>query len=614
MKNQLKTLATLALVSALSAGLAQTTASGATSAPPTKHKKPVTHKAAVPKPPSVQSQIQSLRDDMQTQIQQLRQQLSDRDQQLQQAQQAAAAAQAAAAQAQQQAAQQSATLTENTQAVSNLQGAVTDLKTNTTSIATTVQDEQAKVEKQINNPDTIHFKGVTLSPTGSFLAAETVWRQRAEGADINTQFTGIPLNYANAGQYSEFFGSGRQSRIALLATGKASPNLSIGGYYEADFLSAGVTSNNNQSNSYTLRQRQLWAQAKYNSLTFTGGQTWSLATETTKLTQPRTEILPQTIDAQYSAGFVWARQYGFRISKDFGTKASLAISAENPQTLNVAGHNLPTNFIIGSAGNAGGLYNSAGTSAANTNVANYSANLAPDLLAKVVYESPSLGHYELFGVASFFRDRIFPNDTGSKPTSAGAYNDSTVGGGVGASGRVPLVHNHVSVGLKGLYGDGTGRYGSSSIADLTVRPDGQLALLHNWSALGTLEFHATKRLDVYFNYGADYVGRRYFLTSPTRAVGYGSYLNVETGCDAEPVPGTTITGYSPANPGNCTADTKDVQEFTAGYWYNLYNGPAGRLRQGIQYSYFQRNIWSGVGATPVATDNIFFTSFRYYLP
>src|SRR5271156_2659504 len=510
MKNQLTTLATLVLVSALSAGMAQTTASGTSST--TTHKRTTVRKAPVPKKPSVESQIESLREDMQTQIQQLKQQLSDRDTQLQQAQQAAAAAQAAATQAQQQSAQQASALTENAAAVSNLQGAVTDLKTNNVSLASTVQEEQAKVEKQINFPDEIHFKGVTLSPTGSFLAAETVWRQRATGGDINTQFTGIPLNYANAGQYSEFYGSGRQSRIALLATGKVNPLLTVGGYYEADWLAAAVTSNNNQSNSYVMRQRQLWAQAHWGSLTFTGGQMWSLVTETTKLTQNRSEILPQTIDSQYVAGFAWERQYGFRVSKDFGTKASIAISAENPQTLNVAGHNLPTNFIIGSAGNAGGLYNSAGTSAANTNVANYSANLAPDLLAKVVYESPSWGHYELFGIASFFRDRVYPNDTGSKPSSAGAYNDSTVGGAVGASGRVPLLHNHVSVGLKGLYGDGTGRYGSSTIADLTVRPDGQLALIHNWSALGTLEFHATPRLDVYINYGADYVGRRYFQT------------------------------------------------------------------------------------------------------
>ena len=209
----------------------------------------------------METQIQSLRDEMQTQIQQLRQQLNDRDQQLQQAQQAAAAAQAAATQAQQQAAQQQSVLTENSTAVSSLQGAVSDLKTNNVSLASTVQEQQAKVEKQISNPDEIHFKGITLSPTGSFLAAETVWRQKATGGGLNTQFTGIPLNYANAGQYSEFYGSGRQSRIALLATGKVAANVTIGGYYEADFLSAGVTSNNNESNSYTLRQRQVWAQA-----------------------------------------------------------------------------------------------------------------------------------------------------------------------------------------------------------------------------------------------------------------------------------------------------------------------------------------------------------------
>jgi hypothetical protein len=605
MKIPLKTLATLALVSAMSAGLAQTTASGTAS---TTHKRTTARRPVAPKKPSVESQIQSLRDDMQnqqTQIQQLRQQLSDRDQQLQQAQQAAAAAQAAATQAQQQAAQQSATLTENTQAVSNLQGAVTDLKSNNVSLTTTVQEEQAKVQKQLTNPDAISFKGVTLSPTGSFLAAETVYRQRATGGGLNTAFTGIPLNQAAQGHYSEFYGSGRQSRVALLATGTVSPDLTIGGYYEGDWLSAGVTSNNNQSNSYTMRQRQLWAQAHWGSLTFTGGQMWSLATETTKLTQNRSEILPSSIDPQYTAGFVWERQYGFRVSKDFGTKASLAVSAENPQILGIAGHNIPINVLYGQPGTGGGLYNAYS--------GNYASNVAPDFIAKLVYE-PGFGHYEIFGVGRFFRARIYPNATAATPSAAGAYNDTTTGGGIGGSLRVPTLQKHLDVGLKGLWGDGIGRYGSSQIADLTARPDGQLALIHGFSALGTLEFHATPRLDIYANYGGDYVGRRYFLTSPTRAVGYGSPLNVETGCLTEPPPPSTNAGLTPGSQTNCTADTKDVQEFTAGYWYNFYSGPKGRIRQGIQYAYFQRNIWSGVGVTPSATDNMFWTSFRYYLP
>ena len=133
---------------------------------------------------------------------------------------------------------------------------------------------------------------------------------------------------------SEFQGSGRQSRLALKATGKL-PTFTLTGYYEMDWLSAGVTSNNNQSNSYTLRQRQLWADAKTTSgWDFSGGQGWSLAAETTKGLTRGTEILPATIDAQYEAGFVWSRQYSFRVSKDFGKAFFLGASVENAEMLN----------------------------------------------------------------------------------------------------------------------------------------------------------------------------------------------------------------------------------------------------------------------------------------
>jgi hypothetical protein len=87
---------------------------------------------------------------------------------------------------------------------------------------------------------------------------------------------------AGQNDISEFFGSGRQSRISMLAEGKIA-TAKLSGYYEADFLSSGITSNNNESNSYTLRQRQVWGQAALDSgWTFTGGQMWSLVTETKK--------------------------------------------------------------------------------------------------------------------------------------------------------------------------------------------------------------------------------------------------------------------------------------------------------------------------------------------
>ena len=44
--------------------------------------------------------------------------------------------------------------------------------------------------------------------------------QGATGGDINTAFTGVPLANSQAAQLSEFYGSGRQSRVALKAIGK----------------------------------------------------------------------------------------------------------------------------------------------------------------------------------------------------------------------------------------------------------------------------------------------------------------------------------------------------------------------------------------------------------
>ena len=153
------------------------------------------------------------------------------------AQQAAADAQAAAAKAEADAQAQQQATTDNSAAVSTLQSTVSDLKTNAVSLATTVSDETTSIKKAINNPDVLHFKGITLSPTGSFLAAETVWRQGATGGDINTPFTGVPLDNSQASQLSEFFGSGRQSRLALKAIGKL-PSFTLTGYYEMDWLSA----------------------------------------------------------------------------------------------------------------------------------------------------------------------------------------------------------------------------------------------------------------------------------------------------------------------------------------------------------------------------------------
>lgn len=619
-----KALAGLLLVSTFAAGSAQTTTDSANT---TTKKTTVrrTHRA-VPKGPSVESQLQDLRNDMnaqRSQIDALKQQLSDRDAQLQQAQQAAAAAQTAAQQAQQAAQNQQQAIDASNQSVSSLQGAVADLKTSSQTFNASVQAEHVKIHNEIEHPDALYYKGITISPAGSFIEAATVDRTSATASDIPTPFSSIPYSGADAAQVSEFYGTGRQSRLAIDAEGHVSNGV-IRGYYEMDWLGTGVTSNNNQSNSYVLRQRQLFAQAELNNgWTFTGGQMWSLATETRNGLDNRTEILPGTIDPNYNVGFVWARQYGFRVTKKIGNVFWLGASVENPQTLapscSAKGGTAacPENYLEGATGTGGGLYNGGGAPGASSSapLTTYSYNLAPDVIAKIAIQ-PSWGQFEVFGLARFFRDRIYPNASPSDVGNAtGAYNDSTVGGGIGGGGRFYIAQKRFEIGLHGLYGEGVERYGTTTLPDTTLQPDGQLALLHGFSALGEVVAHPTKRLDLYADYGGDYDGRRVFNYGGGEE-GYGLYNAVNTGCDTEPLPGSAPTaGFAPGSPANCAGTTKDTQEPTFGYWYNIYAGAHGRLRQGFQYSYVERNAWSGAaGLGAKATDNVVETSLRYYMP
>jgi hypothetical protein len=675
----------------------------ATDSTPSAKKSVAAKKAKKPASPTVEEQIQALRHDLERQINGLKTDLADKDAQLKKAEQTAAEAQAAAAKAEAAAAAQNQAVSDNAAAVTTLQTTVTDLKGNQASLATTVSDETSAIKKSVANPSVLHYKGINLTP-GGFVAAETVYRSKATGGDIPTAFSAIPYEGADAYSLSEFFGSARQSRISLLAEGKTNWG-TLRGYYEADFLGTGITSNNNQSNSYVLRQRVLYAEAKTNSnWTVAGGQMWSLAAEGKKgiTSAPGDIATPQTIDPNYVPGFAWTRQYGFRVVKSFN-KAAFGISAENPQLLYTAAlaGNTP-NAVLGSAGANGGNYNAAissvtattyvqnykniattvgaqtvntpvpvyATLTANANIANYSFNQAPDVLVKAAFD-PGFGHYEVFGIAGFAHETVYPNVTidrlkfggqtdilntavtaplGStayaSANTTGWYSNSIVLGGIGGSLRVPVITNKLTFGAKALYGPGMGRYGNSTLADVTSDASGKLAPIHNLSGLLTVEANPTPRLMIFLNYGGDYAGRTDFgsatsttLGGPTAAqsaagkwggtwanpsanipVGYGSRLTDNSSCGAVAKPGLngSSTGYYTGS--GCGAHTRDVQEVTGGYWYDIFKGDKGRLRQGIQYGYAVREGWSG-NATPNATgygakgiDNMFWTTFRYYLP
>jgi hypothetical protein len=595
--------------------------------------------------PSVAQQLAEMKlaiEAEQQQITALGQQLQSRDQRIEQLEQKLGQSQTAVTQAQAKADSASSQTAEQGKTVATLSNDVTDLKLNTTNMAQSLQDTQKSVKEEIESPLAIHFKGVTLTP-GGFVAAESVTRNRALGADINTPFNSINMPGAGQNAVSEFFGSGRQSRISLLAEGKLD-NFKMSGYYEADFLSAGITANNNQSNSYGLRQRQVWGQVASRSSSLTGGQMWSLLTETKHGLDNRSEALPMTIDPQYTVGFSWARQYGVRFVQNFGNRFWIGASLENPQTTFAARGNA-ANFALGSPGNGGGLYNSGITNCTTTTVtgtggtitsvlssctpaATYSFNAMPDFIVKAAGE-PGFGHYEVFAILSRFRDRIYPC---AEPASAsncngaisplGAFNNSLNVGGFGGNARITLF-KQLDIGAHFLTGEGIGRYGSGGLPDSTVHADGTLAPLRSYQGLATVEWH-TKRLDFYANAGEEYVQRRWQFdpnnpVSPYTPVGYGSQFFNVTGCYTETAPPINGTnGFTFGSLSKCNADTKSLVEGTVGFWIKAHNGPHGRLQFGPQYSYVARYAWTGTNgigfSSPHGIDNMFFTSFRYYLP
>src|SRR4029077_6683782 len=92
-------------------------------------------------------------------------------------------------------------------------------------------------------------------------------------------------------------------------------------------------------------------------------------------------------------------------------------------------------------------------------------------------------------------------------SAAGAFDDTKVGGGGGASFDVPLFAKKLDFGIKAVAGDGIGRYGSAQLADITFRPDGTEALIRTTHGLGALEFPPNSKLDLYAYFGAEYAWR-----------------------------------------------------------------------------------------------------------
>ncbi len=627
-----------------------------TAAPDASTPKPKPKRRATPSTAAEMRQLKQALDAQQQQIQQLQNQVQQRDQALQQVQQQLNQLQSAATDAQSKAQAAAATGDQNTQAVNSLQTTVSDLKTNATNTAVTIQESQKKVNEMVEAPDKIHFRGVTIQP-GGFIEAATVFRSHNENADVTSTFGGIPFSGVANSHLSEQRFTARQSRLAVMVDGKFR-NIKATGYWEFDFLGAAPTANNNETNSFTPRQRHLWGNLDFpGGWSFMAGQSWSLFTNNKIGVDNRNAdvFYPLTIEAQYNVGYTFARQMGVRLYKNWNNKVYAAVAVENASTIlsstlnpftnNIYGFNTSTNAL---SPTANFLPNCCGQAAGVPGLTNgVSTDRAPDVVAKVAFE-PGWGHYELKGVLRTFRDRVDNNNFVTAPKT-----NTTQGGGLGFGASLPIIPKKADFIIDAIGGAGLGRYGAGQGPDVTLRPDGGVVPIHSYQALFGLELHPAPKWDWYFYYGNEYYQRTSYdyslafsktagiVVTPAKPQpglgfantgltsgglignGYGSVFTDNSACGIEnnstssssSTDTATITALTAAKLGKCQAVTRDLYQGQVGFWYRLHKGREGTVQFGASYSYLNRRTWQDLnGIAPKAVENIVMASFRYYLP
>jgi hypothetical protein len=459
---------------------------------------------------------------------------------------------------------------------------------------------------------TLYLGGISITP-GGFFELASVTRDHFIGADIATPFGNIPFANVASSHTDEFRFSARRSRFAVLVTGDVNPATHLAGYGEFDFLGAAQTANANESDSFNLRQRQIYLTADQDDFGahLLAGQAWTLATMNLKGIVPRTENTPLVIDDQYVPGFVWARQPQIRVTKDFFDQTLwFALSAENPQTTfgstfssNGVAPTVPT-VTFNQIPPGGSLFNSANA---------LSLNQFPDIIGKAAWD-PTIAdrtiHMEVFGIVRDFHDRVdFPFGTGFT-----GRTDEVVSGGVGGSILVPIVPKVLEAYFSGLTGRGIGRYGASQLPDVTFNANGSLAPIQETMLLAGAIWHALPGLTIYAYAGQEQESASFGFTKlgTNPNVGFGNPFFNNSGCEIEL---STV----------CSNNVKLVRQIAGGFWYDIYKGPYGRLAGGLTYTFTQKYGFPGIGVAgngvkgipgtggaPKVNENTFFTSLRYY--
>ncbi len=490
-------------------------------------------------------------------------------------------------------------------------------------------------------PSAFYFKNVSITP-GGFFEFAPFYRDHGMGSDIATPFSLIPYPNNPTEHTPEFRFSSRRSRFILQTDADLDDITHARMYLATDFLSGPQTATLTQSDSWALRWRELYFKldrqdfgADYASH-FSLGQMYTLFSLNSKGTTPDTFLTPPVIDDQYMPGYTWARQVGLRWSQNFTKDFQVAYGAEYSYTSipggttpGLAWNNttapIPANAVSGltpygslPAGYIPGAYLSYPISGSLYNsLNNVTLNHVPDQIVKGAWDPDLWGHslhVEGGGILRQFEDRTF-----------GGTHD--VWGGAGfASVVFQVIPKWLDFQASGVSGRGISRYGAAgqTIPDVAIQWTGGLSPIHERQVMLGLTAHLDKATDVYFFAGGEFAAANWgdykypkglaYVPAGLYAFGYGNPAFVNTGCNFEGSIGSssalssTNFGYR----GACVGQTKDTRQATTGLWHNFYDGPAGKIRVGLQYSYTVRDSFQGVGGAYKGTENMVFGSFRYY--
>jgi hypothetical protein len=441
----------------------------------------------------------------------------------------------------------------------------------------------------------LQFKigGAFITPIG-FMDFTGVYRSRDNGSGIGTNFAAIPYGNPNVvnstvfqNNLSEFRFSMQNSRVGFRVDALVK-GAHVIGYMESDFLGNNPANVAVSSNSNTFRSRLYWVDVAKGPWEVLGGQSWSL------ITPGRTGISPlpgniffsQDIDVNYQAGLVWGRIPEFRFVYHPSNKVALAFALDSQEqyiggSAGGSAITLPGNAALATA--YGG-----GTSAEfnNGNTTLNTPNIAPDIIVKLAIDPSPKFHAEAGGLERQFKAWDPVNATTFSATGAGVFVN--LGFDLFKGFRV-LTNN--------FWSDGGGRYIFGQVPDLIAHADGSLSLIHVGSTVTGFEFtHANTLLYAYYG---------------------GIYVSKNATVDAN---GTTPIGYG--FPGSPSGQNRTIQEETVGFNQTFWRNPTyGALNLMGQYSYLARDPWALSNAASVALGspkdahlNMIFLNLRYTLP